>query len=262
MRHKNGQIEQNNNQSNSNFSKSEATFSSSVPPLTDTNYEFLFNQLLEGVAHGWHSQHIVKFFHNLGERGQQEDWVAWLERFQRKISDTPSISVQQMATLMMRLGELTQSSPQLWQLGAISYQIGRKVLFGDVSNLIWEYDGADFQPNSPANVSQNNSEILHLEDLTSNTSELPVAVSQSATEKIAPELHLDITSSNIPELTAVESNLEVSQSATEEIASKSHLDNTSSDFLEPLVDNTELKKSESNTENISIHIDKYTSSYK
>ncbi len=97
MRHKNRQIEENNNQSNSNFSNSETTLSSSVPPLTDANYEFLFNQLLDGVAHGWHAKRIVKFFHNLGERGKQEDWIAWLERFQSKITATPSVSVQQMA---------------------------------------------------------------------------------------------------------------------------------------------------------------------
>ena len=257
MRHKNGQIEQKNNQSNSNFSNSEATFSSSVPPLTDTNYEFLFNQLLEGVAHGWHSKRIVKFFHQLGERGQQEDWVAWLERFQNKISATSSISVQQMATIMMRLGELTQSSPQVQQIGAFSYQIGRQILFGDISNLIWEYDGADFQPNSPSNASQNSTETLHSEHLSSNSSELAVEVSQSTTENLVPDLHLDNISNNIPELPVVESDLEVSQSTTENLAPDLLLNNTSSDFLETLVGNTELKTPESNTENISseLHLD-------
>ncbi len=236
MRHKSGQIEPNNNQSNANFSESEATFSSSVPPLTDANYEFLFNQLLEGVAHGWNSKRIVKFFHQLGERGQQQDWVAWLERFKSKISDTSSVSIERMAAIMMRLGELTQSTPQVQQIGVISYLIGQQVLFGDTSNLIWEYDGADVQPNPQSTATKDTAETKEEilselnpdltketdNNLTSeiklNASEAPVVnndleTSQSATEDIIPELDSENNSHKIPPTPVVNNDLETSDTS-------------------------------------------------
>jgi hypothetical protein len=42
-------------------------------PLTDTDYEFLYMQLLDGVAHGWHEGRILRFFEKLGDRGRQKD---------------------------------------------------------------------------------------------------------------------------------------------------------------------------------------------
>jgi hypothetical protein len=35
------------------------------PPLTDTDYEFLFTQLLERVAHGWQQARVLRFFEKL-----------------------------------------------------------------------------------------------------------------------------------------------------------------------------------------------------
>ena len=236
MRHKSGQIEPNQNQSNSNFSNSEAPFSSSVPSLTDVNYEFLFNQLLEGVAHGWHSQRIVKFFHQLGERGQQQDWVAWLERFKDKILSNPSVSVQQMATTMIRLGELTQSTPQVQQIGTISYQIGLQVLFGDTSDLIWEYHGADVQANSQSNVANNSAETKD-----ESLSELNSDLTSEIDNNLSSEIEL-----NVSEASIVNANLETFESTTEDISLELNLENNFSDTLE---------KSESARENISPELD-------
>ena len=111
--------------------------------LTDGDYEFLFNQLLEGVAHGWHQVRIVKFFDQLGERGETEQWVAWLKRFYQKLPTSPNPIQRQLGAKMIRLGELTESHNKLRDIGAISDEIGRKLFFGDIEEVIWEYDGAD-----------------------------------------------------------------------------------------------------------------------
>jgi tetratricopeptide (TPR) repeat protein len=110
--------------------------------LSDTDYEFLFSQLLEGVAHGWHEGRILKFFQQLEERGKQRDWVAWLERFGARVlaSSAPN---QQLAARMMRLGELAQSFPAIEQIGETSYSIGRQLYSRKVGSVIWEYDGPD-----------------------------------------------------------------------------------------------------------------------
>lgn len=114
----------------------------SVAPLTDTDYEFLFMQLMEGIGHGWHEGRIVKFFDHLGERGKQKGWTAWLERFGDKVLSS-SASNQLLAARMLRLGELGQTVPKIQKIGQTSYRIGRELYNKNLTNTVWEYDGPD-----------------------------------------------------------------------------------------------------------------------
>ena len=153
MSHTIGQVEQDKQdkqESNSNSNEpSQDSLSSgagslaAVSGLSDVDYEFLFNQLLEGIAHGWHDRRIVKFFNQLGDRGKQSDWVAWLGRVQDKLLKLPFESKRQLGTLMIRFGELTQSATEVKQIGAASHHFGRELLFGDNVSVIWEYVGPD-----------------------------------------------------------------------------------------------------------------------
>jgi Flp pilus assembly protein TadD len=113
-----------------------------LPPLTDTDYEFLWMQLLEGVAHGWHPQKLVNFFKDLGERGKEDLWLSWLNRFEDKLLATSSPN-QQLASRMLQFGQKSQEYPLLRNLGIKSYQIGRQLLTQQPGSVIWEYDGAD-----------------------------------------------------------------------------------------------------------------------
>ena len=148
MSHTIGQIKQNNQQSNNssqvdrNSLKPEELARSSMPNLSDADYEFLFNQLLEGIAHGWHDRRIVKFFIRLGDRAKQKDWVAWLERLECRASVLPSQSKRQLGTMMIRLGELTRSIAEVDKIGAVSHRIGKELLFGNIKS-VWEYTGPD-----------------------------------------------------------------------------------------------------------------------
>ena len=149
MSHTIGQVESDNQKSNSNApqdSQPESQAATGVPSLTDGDYEFLFNQLLEGIAHGWYDRRIIKFFHQLGDRGKQEDWIAWLERLRLKVINLPVQSKRQLGTMMIRLGELTKSAREVGQIGATSNRIGRELLFGNTEDLIWEYVGSDLIP--------------------------------------------------------------------------------------------------------------------
>lgn len=152
MSHTIGQPKQDNQQSNSNSTSSQGNQDSHQPEnqtsksnstLTDADYEFLFNQLLEGISHGWHDRRIAKFFHQLGERGEQQKWVAWLVRLRAKLLTMPIPSKRQLGTLMIRLGELTQFTTEVNEIGAICNQIGRELLFGNTEDIVWEYVGSD-----------------------------------------------------------------------------------------------------------------------
>lgn len=153
MSHTIGQAKQNNQQSN--FTPSQVDQVSTQPELStlesmsrlsDADYEFLFNQLLEGIAHGWHDPRIIKFFQQLGDRGKSRDWVTWLDRFRIKILKLPIQSKRQLGTVMIRLGELTHSAPEVNLIGAAAHRIGRELLFGNNQAIVWEYDGLDLVP--------------------------------------------------------------------------------------------------------------------
>jgi hypothetical protein len=45
-----------------------------LPPLTAPDHEYLFLQLLEGVAHGWQQPRVVRFFAKLRHRIPSNWW--------------------------------------------------------------------------------------------------------------------------------------------------------------------------------------------
>jgi tetratricopeptide (TPR) repeat protein len=114
----------------------------SPPALTDTDYEFLLSQLLDGIAHGWHEGRILKFFERLGDRGKARLWVDWLERFGAGVlaSDAPNL---ELAARLIRLGELSQSFSRIQPIGEAAYHLGRQLYAKQSVDAVWEYDGAD-----------------------------------------------------------------------------------------------------------------------
>ena len=115
-----------------------------LPQLNDTDYEFLFSQLLEGVVHGWHEGRIVKFFARLEDRGKQGPWVAWLQRFGNKVLASKA-SNHQLGMRMVQLGEKCRfvTERDIDQIGETAYSIGRELLTRQPKRDIWEYDGPD-----------------------------------------------------------------------------------------------------------------------
>ena len=139
----------------------------SDPALSGNDLEFLFNQLLDGIAHGWHLGRIIKFFNNLQPRSNPSHWIAWLEEFEQRIIYVADPSQRRVGAIMMRFGELTQSSNELQELGAVFNRIGKRLLIGDTTELILEYDGLDRV------VEENEQPAAELtEHLSSTTSEL------------------------------------------------------------------------------------------
>jgi tetratricopeptide (TPR) repeat protein len=183
--------------------------SSFVSPLTDTDYEFLFDQLLEGIAHGWHRERIAKFFQQLGERGRQEQWLAWLNRYSTKILILSHGYEQQLAVRMMRLGELTQSTPSVKQIGRVAYEIGRQLFYGKDGTFVWEYDGLDLPEELPQETAI---DLTEFNELDSSLEAIPqkqeqIQEVQSFTKETAQEIE---TQNNIssPQTNADDSLME------------------------------------------------------
>lgn len=157
------------NKSSSHSRLSKAT--GSEPQLSDTDYEFLFHQLLDGVAHGWNQPRIVKFFEQLGDRGNPDGWVAWLERFRARLVASQSPH-DELAKRMLSLGQQTYLNPRIGEIGGFIYTIGEQILLKHrVTTEIWEYTGDDLaapvlsQNVSPLDSSTNNNHGVSIEEL-------------------------------------------------------------------------------------------------
>ncbi len=140
-------------------------------PLSDTDYEFLLSQLLEGIAHGWHEGRVLKFFQQLGDRGRTKDWVNWLERFEVNALKSPSNLPPHspLAARLLRLGELAQAFPQIIPIGQQAHQIARQLYARQAPvqqpQVMWEYVGPDVVQSPESSTSEPPQDDLSMNDL-------------------------------------------------------------------------------------------------
>lgn len=113
-----------------------------LPPLAETDYEYLFRQLLEGVGHGWDQQRVSRWFEGLQGRITEADWIAWLRRFGERVLASAAPN-DELAMRLVHLADQVHSIPSLQELGNVAYQIGSQLLNRDSSGAIWEYEGPD-----------------------------------------------------------------------------------------------------------------------
>lgn len=74
-------------------------------PLENADYEFLFMQLLEGIAHGWQQPKVEKFFAELDDRTTEAQWVQWIRSFGERLLASPAPN-EELAMRMLALGEM------------------------------------------------------------------------------------------------------------------------------------------------------------
>lgn len=88
---------------------------------SDTEYEYYFLQLLDGVSQGWTSIKVERFFDVLSDRATDEQWLAWLHRFgnARLLDDRPQ------GDLGQQLVALSQTSSR--RIASLAGEIGRKL---------------------------------------------------------------------------------------------------------------------------------------
>ncbi|QSV55561.1 MAG: hypothetical protein HEP80_18480 [Dolichospermum sp. UKL201] len=123
-----------------------------IPPLTDTDLEFLFTELLAGVHQVKGQTWAQKWLHNLEHRVSTQQWLEWLNRFGDRLlaSSKPH---NELAARLVQLGELG-----VGEISNLSYDIGMKVLTGNPGEPVWEYEGPDAVENNlliPANTEEN-----------------------------------------------------------------------------------------------------------
>ncbi|WP_082803687.1 MULTISPECIES: hypothetical protein [unclassified Anabaena] len=108
-----------------------------APPLTDTDLEFLFTELLEGVHQARGQTWAVQWLAKIEHRIPTERWIDWLKRFGERLVASPSPN-NELAARLVQLGEL-----DIGEVGNVAYDIGMQVLTRNQGQPIWEYDGPD-----------------------------------------------------------------------------------------------------------------------
>ncbi|VEP18331.1 hypothetical protein H1P_750015 [Hyella patelloides LEGE 07179] len=201
---------------------------SSASALTEEDYEFLFNQLLDGVAHGWHLGKIIKFFNNIESRSHPSEWVTWLGRFEHKIVYSDDPSQRRVGAIMMRFSELTQSHSELQQLSEVFQRIGKKLFIGSTFELIWEYDGLDrvTEEDIDLEVADTNEPELAITDSEDEVLETLLGTNLDSTVEVANEPELAITDS---EDEVLETLLGTNLDSTVEVANEPELAITDSE---------------------------------
>lgn len=132
--------------SSNSSQKQNQTLASDLPPLTDSDFEFLLDQLLQGIAHGWQPDRLETFIFDLGTRGKSHEWEQWLSRFSTRIlTQAQAAQQRQIGSRLLYVGNALNNSPKLHRLAKAFAQIGQQLVTGHqaVLDLIWEYDGGD-----------------------------------------------------------------------------------------------------------------------
>jgi hypothetical protein len=113
------------------------------PPLTDTDLEFLFNELLEGVHQARGQAWAQKWLHNIEHRIPPDRWLEWLRHFGERLLASTSPN-NELAARMVQLGELG-----VGEVGDAAYDIGMQLLTRNEGEPVWEYEGPDAVAKSP-----------------------------------------------------------------------------------------------------------------
>ncbi|MEH1804646.1 MAG: hypothetical protein V7L28_04700 [Nostoc sp.] len=118
-----------------------------APPLSDTDLEFLFNELLQGVHQARGEAWAQKWLHNIEHRITTQEWVEWLGRFGDRLLASPTPN-NEMAARLVQLGELS-----IGEIGDVAYNIGMQLLTRNEGEPVWEYEGPDaFSTGLPSEV--------------------------------------------------------------------------------------------------------------
>jgi hypothetical protein len=127
-----------------------------APPLNDTDLEFLFNELLEGVHQVRGQAWALKWLHNIEHRISTERWLEWLGRWSERLLASPAPN-NELASRLVQLGDLG-----VGDVGDIAYEIGMQLLTRHQGEPVWEYEGPD--ADSEAFTLPNSDSVSEIDD--------------------------------------------------------------------------------------------------
>ncbi|PAX57092.1 CHAT domain-containing protein [Brunnivagina elsteri] len=108
------------------------TMMRSLPELTNADLDYLFSQLLEGVAQVRGQQWAIKFLHRMENRISEERWLVWLQNYGDRLLASPAPN-DDLAFRLVQFGELEVGS-----MGDLAYEIGMQLLARNSGSEYWQ----------------------------------------------------------------------------------------------------------------------------
>lgn len=105
-----------------------------IPPLSDTDLEFLFTELLAGVRQAKGRTWARNWLHQIEHRVSTGQWLDWLRKFGNKLLNSKNPH-NEIASRLVQLGEL-----DVGEVGDLAYEIGMELLSRTPIEPIWEYE--------------------------------------------------------------------------------------------------------------------------
>lgn len=104
-----------------------------IHPLSDSELEHYFLQLLDGIHKGWQQVKVRRFFEAFSDRVTDDRWSNWLRQFGRRLLASPATN-HELARRLQRLGELGYG-----EVSTAARQIATELLAKDApSDLSYE----------------------------------------------------------------------------------------------------------------------------
>jgi hypothetical protein len=165
-----------------------------LPLIDDTDREYLFMQLLEGVAHGWQQPRAITFFNKIRQRVRKSEWLEWLDKFGGNLLSAP-VPNYELANRMVQLGQL-----DCGEIGDLAGDYGMRLLnrqaeefsgnllpileFSDSAAVEFDAINGDIANNGDWEFSEIPPELLAVDDLSLLTTTPQSSAAQS--ESINP----------------------------------------------------------------------------
>ncbi|NJR17663.1 MAG: hypothetical protein HC785_19385 [Calothrix sp. CSU_2_0] len=108
------------------------TMMRSLPELTNADLDYLFSQLLEGVAQMRGQQWAIKFLQRMENRISEERWLVWLQNYGDRLLASP-VPNDDLAFRLVQYGEL-----EVGNVGDLAYEIGMQLLARNSGSEYWQ----------------------------------------------------------------------------------------------------------------------------
>ncbi|MDJ0796906.1 MAG: tetratricopeptide repeat protein [Calothrix sp. MO_167.B12] len=118
------------------------------PELSNSDLEFLFTQLLEGVYQARGQEWALKYLQRMEDRIDDQRWLEWLSSFGDRLLASPAPN-SELASRLVDLGEL-----DIGEISELAYEIGIQLMTRNLGDEFVDFQmaGDDIPEDSPQQV--------------------------------------------------------------------------------------------------------------
>lgn len=165
-----------------------------IHPLSDSELEHYFLQLLDGIHKGWQQVKVRRFFEAFRDRVTDERWSTWLRQFGGRLLASPAIN-HELARRLQRLGELGYGSVSTEARQIATQLLAREAPSDSHPSTPHQHQTEELPQNAEATGTQTASTQLNLSEpnpVESSENAAPELVAESTQLETVPPLAVSL----------------------------------------------------------------------